>query len=41
VKLLFDENLSPRLATLLAEEYPESTHVRLVGLLGTQVRKTS
>jgi predicted nuclease of predicted toxin-antitoxin system len=34
VKLLFDENLSPRLAHLLDEEYPGSAHVRYVGLLG-------
>jgi predicted nuclease of predicted toxin-antitoxin system len=32
VKLLFDENLSPRLANLLATEYPASVHVHLVGL---------
>jgi predicted nuclease of predicted toxin-antitoxin system len=25
--LLFDESLSPRLATLLADEYPGSTHL--------------
>jgi predicted nuclease of predicted toxin-antitoxin system len=34
VKLLFDENVSPRLTELLAAEYPESTHVRDVGLTG-------
>lgn len=27
MKLLFDENLSPRLVGLLAAEYPDSTHV--------------
>lgn len=32
MKLLFDENLSPRLATLLGTEYPGSVHVHLVGL---------
>jgi predicted nuclease of predicted toxin-antitoxin system len=32
VKLLFDENVSPRLAGRLAELYPGSTHVRDVGL---------
>jgi len=32
VKLLFDENLSPRLVTLLADLFPGSTHVREVGL---------
>jgi predicted nuclease of predicted toxin-antitoxin system len=34
VKLLFDENVSPRLTDLLAAEYPESRHVRDVGLAG-------
>jgi predicted nuclease of predicted toxin-antitoxin system len=34
VKLLFDENLSHRLSQLVATEYPESVHVRHVGLLG-------
>jgi predicted nuclease of predicted toxin-antitoxin system len=32
MRLLFDENLSPRLARLLAAEYPGSEHVRDVGL---------
>lgn len=32
MKLLFDENLSPRLTALLATEYPGSAHVHLVGL---------
>lgn len=32
MKLLFDENLSPRLAVLLADLFPGSTHVRNVGL---------
>lgn len=32
MKLLFDQNLSPRLPHLLASIYPESTHVRDVGL---------
>jgi len=32
VRLLFDQNLSPRLVRLLADLYPESTHVRDVGL---------
>jgi len=32
MKLLFDENLSPRLATRLADLFPDSTHVREVGL---------
>jgi len=34
VKLLFDENLSPRLAELLGDEYPGSIHVRDAGLRG-------
>lgn len=34
MKLLFDENLSFRLVAALADIYPESTHVREVGLLG-------
>jgi predicted nuclease of predicted toxin-antitoxin system len=34
VKLLFDENLSPRLVRLLAVVYPGSVHVRDVGLKG-------
>ena len=32
MKLLFDENLSPKLVTLLAAEFPESVHVSRVGL---------
>ena len=32
VRLLFDQNLSPRLAGLLAAEFPGSAHVRDVGL---------
>jgi len=35
VKLLFDENLSPRLNELLRDEYPDSAHVRDVGLTGS------
>jgi predicted nuclease of predicted toxin-antitoxin system len=34
MKLLFDEDLGPRLAEVLASEYPDSVHVRHVGLLG-------
>jgi predicted nuclease of predicted toxin-antitoxin system len=34
VKLLFDENISPRLPDLLSGEFPGSGHVRSVGLLG-------
>lgn len=32
MKLLFDQNLSPRLPKLLADIYAESIHVREVGL---------
>lgn len=32
MKLLFDENLSPRLASAFQGDYPESTHVHLAGL---------
>lgn len=32
MKLLFDENLSDRLVAQLATEYPDSAHVRNVGL---------
>jgi len=34
VKLLFDENLSPRLVQRLEPAYPGSAHVDLVGLHG-------
>lgn len=32
MRLLFDQNLSPRLPRLLADIYPESVHVREVGM---------
>ena len=32
MKLLFDENISPRLATLLGDVFPESKHVHEIGL---------
>ena len=32
MKLLFDQNLSPRLPSLLADIYADSAHVREVGL---------
>ena len=34
MKLLFDENLSPKLPRLLATLFPDSAHVRECGLLG-------
>ncbi len=34
MKLLFDENLSPRLPGLLVDLFPGSVHVRDCGLLG-------
>lgn len=34
MKLLFDENLSFRLVAALADIYPQSAHVRDIGLLG-------
>jgi predicted nuclease of predicted toxin-antitoxin system len=33
LKLLFDQNLSWRLAAILAKEFPESVHVREVDLI--------
>ena len=32
MKLLFDQNLSPRLTSLVSDLYPGSVHVRDVGL---------
>jgi hypothetical protein len=34
LKLLFDENLSSRLVGALADQFPKSSHVNLVGLAG-------
>ena len=34
MKLLFDENLSPRLVAAIASLYPDSLHVRDCGLCG-------
>lgn len=34
MKLLFDENLSPKLPRLLASRFPDSAHIRECGLLG-------
>jgi len=38
VRLLLDENLSERLLPLLADRFPASTHVRLIGLNGAEDR---
>ena len=35
MKLLFDENLSPKLPLLLADIFPDSLHVRDVGMKAT------
>ena len=34
MKLLFDENLSPRLVELLAADFPGCTHIELLGMRG-------
>ncbi len=39
MKLLFDENLSPKLVGLVRNEYPGSSHVRDVGLRGASDRR--
>lgn len=39
MKLLFDENVSPKLPSRLASEYPDSVHVRDVGLRGGEDRR--
>jgi predicted nuclease of predicted toxin-antitoxin system len=38
VKLLLDENLSPRLVALLSDEYPGSAHLRDRDLRGADDR---
>ena len=35
MRLLFDENLSSRLVGALADQFPDSSHVNLVGLGGS------
>lgn len=35
MRLLFDENISPRLVHTLAKDYPDSLHVRDAGLAGS------
>ncbi len=39
MKLLFDENVSPKLSGLVGGEFPGSAHVRDVGLLGASDRR--
>jgi predicted nuclease of predicted toxin-antitoxin system len=39
VRLLFDENLSHRLVRELADVYPDSAHVRDIGLQGAEDRR--
>jgi predicted nuclease of predicted toxin-antitoxin system len=39
VKLLFDENVSPKLVGLMADTYPGSAHVRDVSLRGASDRR--
>jgi predicted nuclease of predicted toxin-antitoxin system len=39
MKLLFDENLSPKLPSLLKNEFPGSLHVRDCGLKGKTDRE--
>ena len=34
MKLLFDENLSPRLVELFAVDFPDCTHIELLGMRG-------
>jgi len=36
VRLLLDENLSERLLPLLGDRFPDSSHVRLIGLGGAE-----
>ena len=36
MKLLFDENVSPRLVERLTGDFPESEHVSLVGMRGAE-----
>jgi len=36
VRLLLDENLSERLLPLLCNRFPDSSHVRLIGLVGAE-----
>jgi predicted nuclease of predicted toxin-antitoxin system len=38
VKLLFDENLSPKLVALLADDFPRSSHIELLKMRGATDR---
>lgn len=38
MKLLFDENLSPKLVSILADEFPDSSHIELLGMRGATDR---
>lgn len=38
MKLLFDENLSPKLAGLLADEFPDSKHLEFLNMRGATDR---
>ena len=40
MKLLFDENLSPKLVGGVAKEFPGSAHVREIGLRGQRIGKS-
>src|SRR5262249_24959906 len=40
MKLLFDQNLSPKLVNRLADLFPDSTHVQSVGLDGSDDNQT-
>jgi predicted nuclease of predicted toxin-antitoxin system len=40
VKLLFDANISRRIVPMLADLFPESSHISLVGLSGETPDKT-
>jgi predicted nuclease of predicted toxin-antitoxin system len=36
VKLLFDENVSDRLVKILADVFPDSSHLRTLGMRGAE-----
>jgi len=41
VKLLFDENVSPKLVEMVAKEFPGCAHVRDIGLRGGERTRKS